>query len=177
MELIDIAPERLLLQAHKLWHLDWLVLGTGSLTHNDANAMTIGWGSFGTMWSRPFVMVVIRPQRHSFSLMEKYRDFSICALDENYKDAHKIFGGKSGRDINKLALSQLTPQACSKIDAPGFQEAILCLECRCMYHSRIDPSGFMDPSLESNYPGKDYHHVYYGEILAIRGTEAFVGSL
>ena len=44
-------------------------------------------------------------------------------------------------------------------------EASLILECRKIYYQDIDPKGFLDPEIQSNYPNRDYHRVYFGEIL------------
>ena len=67
----------------------------------------------------------------------------------------------------------LTPIPSSSVDAPGFAEAELILECRKMYTQLMDPAGFLDESIDENYPAKDYHTIYYGEIVAVQGTERF----
>jgi hypothetical protein len=43
-----------------------------------------------------------------------------------------------------------------------------------MYWQDIDPSHFLDPVIDRNYPEKDYHRIFYGEILAVTGTEHYV---
>ena len=37
----------------------------------------------------------------------------------------------------------------------------------------MDPRGFVHPSVAANYPTKDYHRIYFGEIVAITGTSAY----
>ena len=32
-----------------------------------ANVMTIGWGTMGSIWSRPVFIVLVRPSRHTYS--------------------------------------------------------------------------------------------------------------
>jgi hypothetical protein len=39
----------------------------------------------------------------------------------------------------------------------------------------MDASHFLDPSIEDNYPDEDYHRIYYGQILAIYGIDAYGG--
>ena len=39
-----------------------------------------------------------------------------------------------------------------------------------MYWHDLDPAHFLDPEIERNYPQKDYHRAYFGEVLAIWGT-------
>jgi len=86
----------------------------------------------------------------------------------------QLMGTRSGRDGDKIAAAKLTPVASGKVDAPSFTEAELVLECRKMYRDRMDPKGFIHSAVAANYPGKrDYHAIYFGEILAIRGISAY----
>jgi hypothetical protein len=55
------------------------------------------------------------------------------------------------------------------VAAPGFAEAELILECRKIYWDDMAPGHFLDPSIEKNYPQKDYHRIYFGEIVAAYG--------
>jgi hypothetical protein len=67
----------------------------------------------------------------------------------------------------------LTPQASARVGAPGFAEAELVLECRKIYSDDFDPARFLDPTIDRNYPGKDYHRIYYGEIVSAAGTAKY----
>ena len=55
----------------------------------------------------------------------------------------------------------------------GFAEAELLVECRKMYWVDLEPKQFLDPSIENNYPLKDYHRVYFGEIVGISGVSTY----
>jgi flavin reductase (DIM6/NTAB) family NADH-FMN oxidoreductase RutF len=55
------------------------------------------------------------------------------------------------------------------VAAPSFAEAKLIFECRKMYWQDIDPSHFLLPEIDGNYPHKDYHRAYFGEVLAVLG--------
>jgi hypothetical protein len=33
-----------------------------------------------------------------------------------------------------------------------------------------------DPSIESNYPERDHHTIYYGEVLVVRGEARFASG-
>ena len=46
-----------------------------------------------------------------------------------------------------------------------FEEARLVLDCRKIYIHDLDPANFIDPKIEKEYPDKDYHRMYIGEIL------------
>jgi flavin reductase (DIM6/NTAB) family NADH-FMN oxidoreductase RutF len=173
MELQRIDPDDLQIRCHHLWDSRWLLLCAGDLATAQFNLMTVAWGSFGTMWSRPFAQVVVRPTRFTFTFTERHETFTLCALPEACRPVLELMGRRSGRDIDKINDSGLTPLPSLRAAAPGFAEAELIVECRKIYWDDIEPGHFLDPGLERNYPEKDYHRVYYGEILAVRGTAAY----
>jgi flavin reductase (DIM6/NTAB) family NADH-FMN oxidoreductase RutF len=160
-------------RCHHLWATHWLVLTSGDLTHHRFNAMTVGWGSLGTMWGKPFAQVVVRPTRYTRTFMEQYGTFTLCAFPEAYRSALELLGTKSGRDGDKIAASGLTPVASKTVAAPCFAEAELVVECQKIYWQDMDPAQFLDPEINGKYPEKDYHRIYFGEILAVTGTDSF----
>lgn len=169
----EIEPGMLRLNVHHIWAEQWMVLTAGDFRKAHFNSMAVGWGSIGTMWGKPFVQVVVRPVRYTYEFMEKYDTFTLCAFPENCRKAVALLGSKSGRDGDKIKSSGLTPIRSAKVAAPGFDEAELILECRKMYYDDVDPTRFADASIQSNYPKRDYHRVYFGEILAAFGTVSF----
>jgi len=154
-----------------LWLNQWLVLTAGTI--NDFNSMTVGWGSIGGMWGKPFVQVVVRPTRHTFQYMEKYPTFTLCALPRDFRKALKVLGTKSGRDSDKVAESGLTVVGSKAVEAPAFAEAELILECRKTYWQDMNPQNFLDQGIEAQYPLQDYHRIYYGEIVRVAATEQY----
>ncbi|MBD3306431.1 flavin reductase family protein [candidate division KSB3 bacterium] len=173
MERQVIPFEQFAVKAHARWAQQWMLLVAGDFQRDHFNAMTVGWGSFGTMWKKPFAQVVVRPTRYTYEFMEQYETFTLCGFPEEYQPALEILGTKSGRDGDKIAEAKLTPIAASRVAAPGFQEADLIVECRKIYWEDFTPEHFLEPALEDNYPLKDYHRVYFGEILAVSGTSAY----
>ncbi len=153
-----------------LFDRDWFLLTSGDLQAGSFNCMTISWGSLGTIWNRPFAQVAVRPTRHTFGFIDRYPDFSLCAFSEEYRPALQLLGAKSGRDGDKIKESGLTPIASAKITAPAYAEASLVIECRKLYAQDLDPKNFIDPAIMNSYPKQDFHRVYFGEILEIRGT-------
>lgn len=172
-ERISIAIDELKTRNIGIWENDWFLLTCGDIAKNQFNAMTISWGSIGVMWNKPFVQVVVRPQRFTFEFMEKFPTFTITSFDRTYRKALNLLGTRSGRDENKIQKSGLTPQAASKIPAPTYVEAILSIECRKIYWQDFDPSHFLDNTILSNYPRNDFHRIYYGEILAVTGIPIY----
>ena len=95
MKAIDI--NNLSIKAVDLWMNQWLLLTAGN--QDDFNMMTVAWGSIGCMWSKPFVQIVVRPQRYTYQYMEKYDTFTLCAFPPKY---HK--------DLTQLGRKSLPPQ-------------------------------------------------------------------
>ncbi|MFN2297514.1 MAG: flavin reductase family protein [Anaerolineales bacterium] len=172
----DIPPMNLILRPFHQWDKTWFALCAGDFSAHSFNAMTVSWGSLGIMWGRPFVQVVVRPTRFTHSLTEANDNFTLCAFPEKYRPALNILGTKSGRDGDKIALAGLTPIASQSVAAPAFAEAELVFECRKIYTGSFDPSRFLDPAIEQQYPEKDYHTVYYGQVLRIFGEEKYLST-
>ena len=78
----------------------WMLVTAGNT--EACNTMTASWGFAGYIWNRPVAVTVVRPQRYTYQFMEKEDTFSLCFFDEEYRDALKLCGSKSGRDIDKI---------------------------------------------------------------------------
>ena len=176
MALQTIPFERFTSKVFHLFDKQWLLLTGGDFARGKFNAMTISWGSLGIIWGRPFVQVVVRPTRYTHEFMERFDTFTVTAFPERHRRALNLLGSKSGRDGDKIAEAGLTPVASAKVAAPAFAEAELVFECRKLYRSTFDSRQFVDPTIESNYPKKDYHTVYFGEVVVLRGEAKYAGA-
>jgi flavin reductase (DIM6/NTAB) family NADH-FMN oxidoreductase RutF len=129
------------------------------------NTMTIGWGQVGVIWNRPIFTVMVRPTRHTFGLMEKAADFSVTVpLDESQKGALSVCGTKSGRDIDKFKEARLVTQPGRSVTSPLVKCNARQYECKIVQAVQIDKNR-LAPELMSNYPGLDFHWLYFGEIV------------
>ena len=164
-----IPFEDLRLNSLQIWDKQWFLLTCGDFASGDFNTMTVAWGSFGTMWSMPYAQTVVRPVRYTFEFLEQYDSFTLSAFPESQRPALQLLGTKSGRDGDKISETNLTAVASTKVASPGFEEAELIVECRKIYAQDMDPACFVDAEIDKNYPKKDYHRIYYGEIVAAYG--------
>ena len=140
---------------------DWMLITAGN--KEKFNTMTASWGTIGILWNKKVATCFIRPQRYTFEFIEKNDYFSLSFFDSSYKDILKLCGTKSGREIDKVKETNLTP--CFENVAPYFKEAHTVLVCKKIYSQFIDPECILDKSIEKNYPNKDYHKMYVGEII------------
>ena len=95
---------------------------------NKPNAITIAWH---TPLSKkpPLHAVSMAPQRHSYSLIQESKEFTINFLHYSQaRDAH-FCGTHSGRKIDKHTNTNLTYIPAKKIAAPLIKEAYAHLEC------------------------------------------------
>lgn len=141
----------------------WMLVTAGSL--DEFNTMTASWGGFGHLWNKDICWCVIRPQRYTYQFTEKHDLFTLTFFDEEDRDKLRYCGTKSGRDVDKMAETGLIPLP-SPNGSVHFQQARLVLECRKIYYQDIDPSAFLDPAIHEEYPEKDYHRMYIGEVLS-----------
>jgi len=173
MDRKTIKPEDLILNVFNKLANDWMLLASGDFMAGDFNVMTVGWGSFGTMWRKPFVMVVVRPTRYTYSFMEKFDNFTVSSFPPSFSGALSLCGSKSGRDTDKIKESGLTPVISKEVSSPGFDDAELIIECKKIYFDDLNPKCFISSDIYSCYPDKDYHRMYFGEIVHIEGTDKY----
>ncbi len=174
MERKAIAIEEFSIKPYDLFEGQWLLLTSGDFRAARYNSMTISWGSLGVMWGRPFAQVVVRPVRYTFEFMEQYDSFTLCSFPPDLHQALSLLGTRSGRDGDKIRAAGLTPTPATLVGAPAFAEANLVIECRKIYWQDFDPGHFLDPAIDRNYPRKDYHRIYYGEIVAVQGSDDYL---
>ncbi|MCG8639591.1 MAG: flavin reductase family protein [Desulfobacterales bacterium] len=139
----------------------FLVVKTGE----KRNTMTVSWWNIGYIWARPVLTVAVRKTRYTFALIEASEDFCLSIPLPDMPKELAGAGAQSGRDIDKfeelhLPLADAQRVNSPIIDVPGFH-----YECRILLRSPMDPAG-MNDELEAFYPEKDYHTMYFGEILS-----------
>jgi flavin reductase (DIM6/NTAB) family NADH-FMN oxidoreductase RutF len=142
------------------------VLLTSQGRQGPPNAMAIGWGLAGTIWSRPVFIVLVRPSRYTYKLIEETGDFTVDIVPPSLKEAVAYCGGVSGRDRDKFGDKGLTAVAASQVKAPVIGEATFQFECRVIHKNDLLPSELAAAVKSDFYGAGDFHRVYYGEILA-----------
>lgn len=160
-----IEPESIQDNPFKLVGADWMLITAGPI--EAYNTMTASWGGMGVLWNKNVCWCVVRPVRYTYDFIEKAETFTLSFFDEKYREALKLCGTESGRDVDKAAKTGLTPVAGSLAGTTYFEQARLVLECKKIYTQDLDPKRFLDPVIERLYPEKDYHRMYFGEIEAV----------
>ncbi|MDZ7722490.1 MAG: flavin reductase [candidate division KSB1 bacterium] len=167
MDFKNISTHDVTVNPFDLWDKQWLLLTCGNFEDDRFNSMTVAWGSFGTMWKRPFAQIVVRPNRYTYEFTTQYDDFTLCTFPESHRAALKYMGSHSGRDGDKVGPAGITPIASQNVKSPAYAEAELIFECRKMYWDDMRSDNFLYPEIDKLYPQKAYHRVYFGEVVNV----------
>ena len=141
----------------------WALLTAG--TKDDYNTMTISWGGLGTIWNKPVATVYVRESRYTHDYMEKNDCFTISFYPEQYKQLLGVLGSKSGRDIDKKNISELSPKVAG--DSMTFEEAEITLVCKKLFKQKLLPENMPKEVVSSLYADNDLHDMYIGEVVDI----------
>jgi len=159
----SLSPEGLHENFFNLIKNDWMLVTAGKI--GNFNTMTASWGSMGILWNKPIAICFIRPHRYTYEFAEKYDCFTLSFFDFKYREILDYCGTHSGRDIDKVSQTGLRPVETEQGNIT-FEQSRLVLECRKMYADTLEPANFIQMDVaKKNYPSKDYHKFYIGEIM------------
>lgn len=132
------------------------LITSGDIKH--PNVMTAAWT--GIICSEPVITYVsIRPSRYTHELISKNKEFVINLPTVAIADAVDTVGVKSGRDINKFALTGLTAVPSSKVKAPHIAECPVSMECKV---TEVKSYGT--------------HDMFVAEVIAVEVDEKYIDA-
>jgi flavin reductase (DIM6/NTAB) family NADH-FMN oxidoreductase RutF len=116
--------------------------------------MAAAWA--GICCSRPPCLAVsLRKATHSYGNIVARQSFTVSIPSEAYVKEADYFGIASGANVEKFAVTGLTPVRSELVDAPYVAEFPFALECRLLHTIEIG-----------------LHTQFIGEILDIRANES-----
>lgn len=143
----------------------WMLISTAK-ADGTVNTMTASWGSFGIMWNKEVVFIVIRPQRFTREFVESSESLSLTFFDDSYKKALAYLGKASGRDEDKITKARLSVAMDNGV--PYFEEAERVIFAKKLFVQRIEEAAFLDEKIIDRwYPEKDFHYLYIAEITKV----------
>ncbi|MBE5937350.1 MAG: flavin reductase family protein [Lachnospiraceae bacterium] len=93
------------------------------------NIITVAWA--GTICTNPaMVSISIRKERYSYDIIKDSGEFVINLVTDKLVKAADWCGVKSGRDFDKFARMNLTPEAGSTVSVPLIAESPVNIECK-----------------------------------------------
>ncbi len=141
----------------------WALLTAGD--GDSFNTMTISWGGLGTLWNKPVATVYVRTSRYTHDFMDTNDFFTVSFYPEECRRILGVLGSKSGREIDKMKDSGLTPVKAG--DSVSFKEAEVTLVCRKMFKQQLDVENMPAEVAKAMYEGQAPHDMYIGEIVDI----------
>ncbi len=134
---------------------------------NKTNTMTISWGNVGFMWQRPIFTAMVRKSRYTYELIEETDNFTVSVpIGNELKKALAICGSKSGRDMDKFKEAGIVLLPSKTVDSPIIKGCNNYYECKIVYKQPMDSPLLLPEVQNSFYSDRDYHTLYYGEIVA-----------
>ncbi len=140
-----------------LYPLPAVMVSLGA-TPEEFNIITIAWT--GTICSDPpMCYISVRPNRHSYEILKKNREFVINLTTADLAFATDWCGVRSGQQHNKFEAMKLTPGKASLVNAPTIEESPVNIECRV---TEIIPLGT--------------HDLFLAEVVNVKAEEAYLNS-
>ena len=133
-----------------------------------SNAMTIGWGALGNLWSDiglNTVTVYVAEGRYTYEFMEKNKYFTVMAFEKDGERILKYMGTHTGREEDKAAALGLHTLYTDN-GTPYYEEASLVLECEIIYKAPFEKEGMCEKARNfyENFSA-GVHHMYIGNIV------------
>lgn len=94
-----------------------------------SNIITVAWT--GTICTDPaMVYISVRPERFSYDMIEKTKEFVINLTTKDLAYATDFSGVKSGKNVDKFSELKLTKETANMVKCPLIKESPINIECR-----------------------------------------------
>ena len=139
-----------------LYPLPAVMVSAGDKEGN-TNILTIAWT--GTVCTNPpMAYISVRPERHSYHMIEESGEFVINLTTEELAHAADYCGVRSGRDVDKWKECALTQRKAETLKyAPVIAESPVNIECRVVRKEELGS-----------------HHMFLAEVTAVQADDAYL---
>lgn len=122
----------------------------------NSNIMTVAWT--GILNTNPaLVYISVRPERYSYNLIKKQKEFVINLTNTDLAYATDWCGVKSGRDVDKFKEMKLTKEKGKFVKCPIIKESPVSIECKVIDEKPLGS-----------------HNMFVGEVLSIDADEKYI---
>ena len=120
------------------------------------NIITVAWA--GTVCTNPpMVSISVRPNRFSYDMICKTKEFVLNLTTEELAYATDYCGVRSGKDVDKFQELHLTKEKADHVKAPMISESPVNIECKV---KKIEKLGS--------------HHMFLAEVVAVHVDEGYM---
>ena len=124
----------------------------------EKNILTVSWA--GTICSDPpMVSISVRPNRHSYHMIEETGEFVINLTTKELAFATDYCGVVSGRDVDKFQKLDLTPLKGKVVSAPLIEECPVNIECRVKQKIELGT-----------------HHMFLADVVAVTVDDKYINE-
>jgi flavin reductase (DIM6/NTAB) family NADH-FMN oxidoreductase RutF len=164
----------------KMFHEQWALVTAGKI--EKFNTCTVGWGSLGTLWTRPgkngaIVTAYLHPARYTREVLQQNDIFTVSFFPNEYRKALGYLGTHSGRNEDKVSASGLSPISIDQ--GVTFKEANLTFVCRKLYQHQLSKENIAKDVQDyyianpKSYPLNENgewepHWLFIGEIVDVK---------
>ena len=103
--------------------------------------------------------------RYTYQYLENNDYFTVSFYEKEYKKDLGILGSKSGRDLDKIALTSLEAQDIDQ--SMTFKQASVTLLCKKIYCQDLDIKQIPQEFVDKYYLTEEPHRIYFGEIVKV----------
>ena len=133
-------------------------------TMQKANVLTVAWT--GIVCTHPAMTYIsVRPSRHSYNIIKESGEFVINLTTSKMVRETDFCGVRSGRDMDKMHGSGLTPKYLDK--GITFEEAKYTLVCRKLFKQQLAIENIPEEVVDTYYKKDAPHDMYIAEVLEI----------
>lgn len=159
----QIAPDKIPGNIYKILSENWMLICGGN--QEKFNMMTASWGGLGHLYNKPVSFCFINPTRYTFHLMENNNTYTLCFFTETYRELLNYCGSHSGKEVNKVKESGLTP-IFTPSKSVAFSEAWMIIECKKLVGQQFNKETVFDSEALEKW-GENLHKMYIGEIINV----------
>ncbi len=129
-------------------------------TPDNFNACTVMYGGIGMIWSKDTYFAFVKPERYTWEFVNSSDYFTVAYFPKEMNGIHKVYGYQSGRDVDKVKETGITPEILEH--GIGYKEASEIYVCKKIYMKQMDRS--LEPAdVIAKYDNPD--DLIYGECL------------
>lgn len=143
---------------------EWMLITAGD--ESKFNTMTASWGGIGVLWNKNVAFTFIRDSRYTMEFVDNSDYYTLSFFGGNMMKELTFCGKNSGRDVDKIKETGLTPVQDGNITY--FEQAELVLVCKKLYKQSMSADCFFDKTMTDKfYADNDWHEIFVGEIVSV----------
>lgn len=150
----DIMAKKIWKSGTFIYPIPAVLVTSGDM--KNSNILTVAWT--GILNTNPAIVYIsVRPERYSYNLIKKNKEFAINLTNEKLAYATDWCGVRSGAKFDKFKEMKLTKEKAEFIKAPLIKESPVSIECKVIEERNLGS-----------------HTMFVAEVLSIDADEKYI---